>query len=67
MSLSRIDDFYEKVIDAVLKELCAALLESDVNVKLVSQLRTKVKAKVGLQFRATSSILKSGLEGQEES
>lgn len=30
----------------MLKELCAALLESDVNVKLVSQLRTKVKAKV---------------------
>jgi hypothetical protein len=35
-----------QVIDALLKELCAALLESDVNVKLVSQLRTKVKAKV---------------------
>jgi signal recognition particle subunit SRP54 len=30
----------------LLKELCAALLESDVNVKLVSQLRAKVKAKV---------------------
>jgi signal recognition particle subunit SRP54 len=35
-----------QVIDALLKELCAALLESDVNVKLVSQLRAKVKAKV---------------------
>lgn len=35
-----------QVIDALLKELCAALLESDVNVKLVSQLRTKIKAKV---------------------
>jgi signal recognition particle subunit SRP54 len=30
----------------LLKELCAALLESDVNVKLVSSLRTKVKNKV---------------------
>lgn len=30
----------------MLKELCAALLESDVNVKLVSSLRTKVKNKV---------------------
>lgn len=35
-----------QVIDALLKELCAALLESDVNVKLVSQLRAKIKAKV---------------------
>ncbi|KAK1927133.1 putative signal recognition particle 54 kDa protein [Papiliotrema laurentii] len=44
--LSRASVVDEKVIDALLKELCAALLESDVNVKLVSQLRTKVKAKV---------------------
>lgn len=29
----------------MLKEICAALLESDVNVKLVSSLRQKVKAK----------------------
>ncbi|WVR07597.1 signal recognition particle protein SRP54 [Kwoniella sp. DSM 27419] len=42
-SASVIDD---KVIDALLKELCAALLEADVNVKLVATLRTKVKAKV---------------------
>jgi signal recognition particle subunit SRP54 len=28
-----------------LKEVCAALLESDVNVKLVSQLRQKVRVK----------------------
>jgi signal recognition particle subunit SRP54 len=32
-----------QVIDALLKELCAALLEADVNVKLVASLRTKVK------------------------
>lgn len=30
--------------------MCAALLESDVNVKLVAQLRQKVKAKVKAQF-----------------
>lgn len=30
----------------MLKEVCAALLETDVNVKLVAQLRQKVKAKV---------------------
>ncbi|KAF8580865.1 signal recognition particle protein [Ramaria rubella] len=35
----------DKVLDAMLKEICAALLESDVNVKLVSSLRQKVKAK----------------------
>lgn len=36
----------EAVLDAILKEICTALLESDVNVKLVSNLRTKVKTKV---------------------
>lgn len=30
----------------MLKEVCAALLETDVNVKLVATLRQKVKAKV---------------------
>ncbi len=36
----------DKVLDATLKEITAALLESDVNVKLVAQLRQKIKAKV---------------------
>nr|XP_031859977.1 signal recognition particle protein SRP54 [Kwoniella shandongensis]KAA5527049.1 signal recognition particle protein SRP54 [Kwoniella shandongensis] len=44
--LSRASVIDDTVIHALLKELCAALLESDVNVKLVSQLRTKVKTKV---------------------
>ena len=35
-----------QVLDALLKEVCAALLETDVNVKLVASLRQKVKAKV---------------------
>lgn len=34
------------MLDATLKEIAAALLESDVNVKLVATLRQKVKAKV---------------------
>lgn len=34
------------MLDATLKEITAALLESDVNVKLVASLRQKVKAKV---------------------
>jgi hypothetical protein len=45
-SLNRAPVVDEKVLDAILKEVCAALLESDVNVKLVSSLRQKVKAKV---------------------
>ena len=34
------------MVDALLKELVAALLEADVNVKLVASLRTKVKNQV---------------------
>lgn len=34
------------MLDATLKEITAALLESDVNVKLVASLRQKVKTKV---------------------
>ena len=34
------------MLDATLKEITAALLESDVNVKLVASLRAKVKTKV---------------------
>ena len=40
----------------MLKEICTALLESDVNVKLVASLRNKVKAKV-----------KGALEGADKS
>jgi signal recognition particle subunit SRP54 len=36
----------EALLDATLKSVAAALLASDVNVKLVSQLRNRVKAKV---------------------
>jgi signal recognition particle subunit SRP54 len=45
-SLNRAPIIDEKVLDGILKEVCAALLESDVNVKLVATLRQKVKAKV---------------------
>lgn len=40
----------EKVLDAVLKDICAALLESDVNVRLVSGLRNNVKSAVDASF-----------------
>jgi len=39
----------DKLLDAVLKEICSALLESDVNVKLVGNLRKSVKQKVNLK------------------
>lgn len=39
----------EQVLDAMLKEICTALLESDVNVKLVGKLRNSIKAKVNLK------------------
>ena len=42
-----------QVLDALLKEVCAALLESDVNVKLVSQLRQKVRIKVKAAFETS--------------
>jgi signal recognition particle subunit SRP54 len=47
--------FRSQVLDATLKEITAALLESDVNVKLVSTLRQKVKAKVKSSLESTSS------------
>ncbi|KAF8758981.1 Signal recognition particle 54 kDa protein [Rhizoctonia solani] len=40
----------DKVLDAILKDVCSALLESDVNVKLVASLRQKVKATAKAAF-----------------
>lgn len=34
---------HPQVLNAMLKEVCAALLEADVNIKLVKQLRENVK------------------------
>jgi signal recognition particle subunit SRP54 len=42
-----------QVLDATLKEITSALLESDVNVKLVSSLRQKVKANVKAAFESS--------------
>ncbi|KAG6331699.1 hypothetical protein ID866_7390 [Astraeus odoratus] len=55
-SLNRAAVVDEKVLDATLKEITAALLESDVNVKLVAALRQKVKTKV-----------KAALDGSDKS
>ncbi|KAG8967944.1 Signal recognition particle [Tulasnella sp. 419] len=50
--LSRSPVIDDKALDALLKEVASALLESDVNVKLVATLRQKVKAKVKAQIEA---------------
>lgn len=39
----------EKVLDACLKEICAALLQADVNVKLVAGLRNNIKKRVNVE------------------
>ncbi|KAK9455367.1 SRP54-type protein [Dipodascopsis uninucleata] len=44
----------EKALDNMLKEICMALLESDVNVKLVSTLRANIKKKISVQDQASS-------------
>ncbi|OQR93674.1 signal recognition particle [Achlya hypogyna] len=45
-SAATVDD---EVLNIILKEICGALLESDVNVRLVQQLRAKVKAVMDLE------------------
>jgi len=42
-----------KVLDGILKEITTALLESDVNVKLVASLKQKIKAKVKATFEGS--------------
>ncbi|KAJ1921575.1 Signal recognition particle [Mycoemilia scoparia] len=44
-----------KAVDALLMEICKALLESDINVKLVHQLRTNVKKSIDLDQLASSA------------
>ncbi|ODQ66358.1 signal recognition particle protein [Nadsonia fulvescens var. elongata DSM 6958] len=54
-SLTKNNVIDEKALDDMLKEICVALLESDVNVRLVSQLRNKIKTKVNLKEGAGHS------------
>ncbi|KAK9387015.1 SRP54-type protein [Lipomyces mesembrius] len=50
--LTRSNVVDEKALDSMLKEICMALLESDVNVKLVSTLRANIKKKINLNDQA---------------
>ncbi|TDZ19586.1 Signal recognition particle 54 kDa protein-like protein [Colletotrichum orbiculare MAFF 240422] len=48
-NLTREPNLDEKAFDGMLKEICAALLESDVNVRLVGQLRKSIKSTVNFK------------------
>jgi signal recognition particle subunit SRP54 len=53
--LNRITVVDDEVLNAILKEICGALLESDVQVKLVRQLRDNVKLAVNLEDSAAGT------------
>ncbi|KAI7829236.1 SRP54-type protein [Kickxella alabastrina] len=54
-ALSKESVIDSKAVDALLREICGALLESDVNVRLVHQLRENVKKQINMDDLATSS------------
>lgn len=45
----------EKALDAMLKEIATALLESDVNVRLVSELRKRIKSHINFDDNTTAA------------
>ncbi|KAL1839103.1 hypothetical protein VTJ49DRAFT_1871 [Mycothermus thermophilus] len=47
--LTRAPNLDEKAFDAMLKEICSALLEADVNVRLVGQLRKSIRSTVNFK------------------
>ena len=63
--VDRANRFDEKALDAVLKEICSALLSSDVNVKLVAKLRERVKAKVLPALQASQNVSGQGVTSRE--
>merc|ERR1712000_492613 len=50
--LTRSSNLDEKAFDGMIKEICAALLEADVNVRLVGNLRKSIKASVNFKDQA---------------
>lgn len=58
-AVTRSSRFDEKLLDSLLKEVCSALLEADVNVRLVAGLRTRVKARVLPQLQASANVTSS--------
>lgn len=51
-SMSNVTVIDEAVLDACIKEICTALLQADVNVKLVANLRANVKRRVNMEEMA---------------
>ncbi|XP_076306075.1 signal recognition particle 54k [Tachypleus tridentatus] len=51
-SLSNATIINKEVLDSMLKEICAALLEADVNIKLVKQLRENVRSVIDFEDMA---------------
>lgn len=62
-NLNRTTVIDEKVQDECLKEICKALLESDVNIKLVQQLRNNVKKTINVENLPTGMNRKKLLRG----
>lgn len=54
-SLSNATVINEEVLNAMLKEICAALLESDVNVSLVKKLRNNIKVAANFEEMAAGT------------
>lgn len=54
-------DVSESAIDLMLKEICNALLESDVNIKLVAKLRKDIKTKINEDVNNANSANKKRL------
>jgi signal recognition particle subunit SRP54 len=51
-SMSNVTVIDEAVLDACIKEICTALLQADVNVRLVANLRANVKKRVNMEEMA---------------
>lgn len=63
--VDRANRFDERALDACLKEICAALLSSDVNVKLVAKLRDSVRAKMLPILQASQNVSGQGVTSRE--
>ncbi|OMH81810.1 Signal recognition particle 54 kDa protein [Zancudomyces culisetae] len=60
--LSKESDIDEKVLDAILKDICTALLTSDVNVMRVRELRDNVKKSVNIEELGATANKKRVIE-----
>jgi len=50
--MSNVTVIDEAVLDACMKEICTALIQADVNVKLVANMRANVKKRVNMEEMA---------------